>query len=142
MGVVKVRLRVALALISALVCIDARSIFAADSGSSRVDPQHRVVAYLASWSVPPAIHPEHLTHINFAFAHIDKTGRAGFDQPAVGQSLMELQALKKVNPRLKLIVSVGGWQAEGFSDAALTGSSRTTFAQSAVTLLRDTPRTG
>ena len=130
-------LRVAWALISALVCIDVRTVTAADNGSSRRDPQHRVVAYLASWSVPPAIHPEHLTHINFAFAHIDKAGRAVFEQPAVGQTFLRLQALKKANPRLKLIVCVGGWQAEGFSDAALTDSSRLTFAQSAVTLLRD-----
>jgi chitinase len=96
-----------------------------------------VVAYLASWSVPPVIHPEHLTHINFAFAHIDKTGKVVFEEPAAGQSLLQLQALKKANPRLKLIVSVGGWQAEGFSDAALTDSSRRTFALSAMKLLRD-----
>jgi chitinase len=132
-----VGLRVAWAFISALICTQMQSALAANGEAPQRDPQHRVVAYLASWSVPRAIHPEHLTHINFAFAHIDKTGRAVFEQPAVGQSLLQLQALKKANPRLKLIISVGGWQAEGFSDAALTDSSRRTFAQSAVALLRE-----
>jgi chitinase len=132
-----VRLCVAWAFVSALICSEVRGVLAADAGSSQREPQHRVVAYLASWSVPPAIHAEQITHINFAFAHIDKTGHAVFEQPAVGQSLLQLRALKKANPWLKLIVSVGGWQAEGFSDAALTDSSRRTFARSAVTLLRE-----
>jgi chitinase len=133
---IEARLRVAWALVSALICIEARSALPAD-GSSQHEPQHRVVAYLASWSVPPAIHAEQLTHINFAFAHIDKTGHVAFEQPAVGQGFLQLQALKKANPRLKLIISVGGWQAEGFSDAALTESSRHTFALSAVKLIRE-----
>ena len=137
MGGVKAGLRVAWAFISALICTQMQVAPAANAEAPQRDPQQRVVAYLASWSVPPAIHPERLTHINFAFAHIDKTGRAVFEQPAVGQSLLRLQALKKANPRLKLIISVGGWQAEGFSDAALTDSSRHTFALSAVKLLRD-----
>jgi chitinase len=132
-----VRLRVAWALVSALICTDARSVLAADGGVPQRDPQHRVVAYLAGWAVPPVIHPERITHVNFAFAHIDSTGRVGFEQPAVGQSLLQLQALRKANPQLRLIVSVGGWQAEGFSDAALTDSSRRTFAMSVVRLLRE-----
>jgi chitinase len=130
-----VRLRVAWVLLCALICTESPSVLPADGGPPPHAP--RVVAYLASWSVPPVIHPERLTHINFAFAHIDKTGRAVFEEPAAGQSLLQLQALKKANPRLKLIVSVGGWQAEGFSDAALTDSSRRKFALSAVKLLRD-----
>jgi chitinase len=135
LGGAEVWLRIAWALLYALIFTESPSALAADGGPPLHAP--RVVAYLASWSVPPVIHPEHLTHINFAFAHIDKTGRAVFEQPAAGQSLLQLQALKKANPRLKLIVSVGGWQAEGFSDAALTDSSRRTFALSAVKLLRD-----
>jgi chitinase len=132
-----VQLRIAWALISALICSEVPSALPADLGSSGREPQHRVVAYLAGWSAPPVIHPEQLTHINFAFAHIDKTGGVAFDEPAVGQSLLRLQALKKTNPRLKFIISVGGWQAEGFSDAALTDSSRRRFARSAVALLRE-----
>ena len=97
----------------------------------------RVVAYLASWSIPPVIHAEKLTHLNVAFAHIDKTSHVFLDSPATGKSLRDLLALKQRNPQLKIILSVGGWQAEGFSAAALTDSSRHVFADSAAKLLRE-----
>jgi chitinase len=56
--------------------------------------------------------------------------------PRVQANLTRLVELKKANPRLKVIVSIGGWMAEGFSDAALTDASRSLFADSAVQLLR------
>ena len=110
--------------------------YLATQSATAAEPQ-RVVAYLAGWSVPPVIHAEKLTHINFAFAHIDATHRIVLDSPGTGPSLRNLQVLKKQNPELKIILSVGGWQAEGFSDAALTDSSRQVFADSAAQLLRD-----
>jgi len=131
------RSRTAWMLLCTLIFTESPSALPADGRAAPHAPQHRVVAYLASWSVPPVIHAERLTHINVAFAHIDKSGKAVFEQPAAGQTLAQLQALKKANPRLKLIISVGGWQAEGFSDAALTDSSRRTFALSVVKLLHD-----
>jgi len=95
-----------------------------------------VVAYVQGGSIPAVIHPGKLTHINFSFAHID-AGRALLDQPGVADDLAKLRALKQQNPKLKVIVSVGGWLADGFSDAALTDSSRRVFARSAVALLRE-----
>jgi chitinase len=102
------------------VCFDARA-------------QERVVGYVASWSLPPAIHTQKLTHLNVAFAHIDADHRVVVESPAAIQTLT---ALKKTDPKLKILLSVGGWQAEGFSDAALTDSSRHAFADSAASLLR------
>lgn len=118
-----------------VVSILAGLVACAGSPDPQASPQYRVVAYVASWSMPAVIHPEKLTHINFAFARIDGDGRIGFadaNQPAALQSLL---ALKKRSPGLKILVSVGGWGAEGFSDAALTVASRDAFAQSAVELL-------
>jgi len=86
--------------------------------------------------IPAVIHPEKLTHLNYSFAHID-AGRALLDQPGVAADLAKLRDLKQQNPQLKVLVSVGGWLADGFSDAALTDSSRYTFATSAVALLRE-----
>jgi chitinase len=98
--------------------------------------QPRVVAYVASWSIPAVIHAEKLTHLNFAFASIDAAGHVGFAHPGVADGLKGLQALRKQNPSLKILVSIGGWQAEGFSDAALTDSSRQAFARSVVDFIR------
>jgi chitinase len=99
-------------------------------------PGTLVVAYVQAGMIPAVIHPEKLTHLNYSFAHID-AGRALLDQPGVADDLRKLRALKQQNPKLKVLVSVGGWLADGFSDAALTESSRRTFATSAVALLRE-----
>jgi chitinase len=98
--------------------------------------QYRIVAYVAGWSIPAVIHPEKLTHINFAFAQITPAGRVELTNGELAASLRRLVALKRANPRLKVIVSIGGWMADGFSDAALTETSRAAFADSAVDLLR------
>ena len=119
--------------VSVLACLA----IAAANAAEPAPPAPRIVAYVAGWSLPPAIHAEKLTHINFAFAHIDGAGRVVFDDPALAPALKTLLALKERNPKLKVIVSVGGWEAEGFSDAALTESSRNVFAQSAVAFLRE-----
>jgi chitinase len=117
-------------LVCALVC-------AATAGAAPASADYRVVAYVAGWSMPAVIHPEKLTHINFAFARIDAAGKVGFENPGSATTSMKtLVALKKQNPQLKILVSVGGWMAEGFSDAALTDASRKAFARSAVELLR------
>ncbi len=97
----------------------------------------RIVAYVMSWTTPPDIHPEKLTHINFAFARIDADGKAALPNPGIGTQLAQLGALKAENPQLKIIISVGGWTAEGFSDAALSEGSRDKFARSAIALLRE-----
>ena len=102
-----------------------------------VPQDFRVVAYVAGWSMPAAIHPEKLTHINFAFAKIDGEGKVAFENPAIATTLQSLLALKQQNPDLRILVSVGGWTADGFSDAALTEASRKVFAKSVVSLLRE-----
>lgn len=97
--------------------------------------ESRIVAYVPGGSVPTVIHPEKLTHIDYAFAHI-VAGRAVLDMPGAPADLARLRDLKKTNPHLKVLVSVGGWSADGFSDAALTESSRQVFADSVVEILR------
>src|SRR3569832_2174241 len=96
--------------------------------------EQRVVGYVASWTALPPIHAPKLTHLNVAFAHNDKDHRVFMESTA---AIAGLTALKKTNPRLKILLSMGGWQADGFSDAALTDASRQTFADSAVKRLRE-----
>ena len=71
-----------------------------------------------------------LTRINFAFANIDK-GRIVEGDPSDAANLAMLVGLKKENPELTVLVSVGGWLWSGrFSDAALTPASRARFIDS------------
>ena len=99
------------------------------------DGAPKVVAYVPGGSVPAVIHPEKLTHIIYAFGRIDGN-RALLDRPGVAGDLARLNALKRQNPQLAVMVSIGGWGADGFSDAALTRSSRQTLARSVVALLK------
>ena len=126
--------RLALVVLAGLMGVSAFAF--ASAPAAPAEPEIRVIAYVAGWSLPRVIHPEKLTHINFAFARIDGNGRVAFENPDSASALKSLLALKKQNPQLKVIVSVGGWEAEGFSDAALTDASRNAFARSAIELLR------
>lgn len=47
-----------------------------------------------------------------------------------------LEHAKKVNPRLKLVLSVGGWGCGGFSEAAAAKEGRDTLAETAAELVR------
>jgi GH18 family chitinase len=81
---------------------------------------------------PASIAADKLTHVNYAFANI-KDGRVveGFAHDALNYKV--LTGLRKVNPKLQVLVSVGGWTwSGGFSDAALTAESRARFVASAV----------
>ncbi|MGK3372889.1 glycoside hydrolase family 18 protein, partial [Citrobacter youngae] len=49
----------------------------------------------------------------------------------VQDDLLKIPQLRKQNPNLKVLLSVGGWGARGFSGAAATKESRAVFIQSA-----------
>jgi len=130
------RRRFAIALVSAAITCSLLAL----SGCSEKNPgasakaQYRLVGYVAGWEKPVPIAAEKLTAINYAFAHISD-GRAVLDQPGAAEMLKGLHALRMRNPRLQILVSVGGWGADGFSDAAATDASRLAFAQSAAELI-------
>ncbi|GJL48079.1 hypothetical protein TUM17580_41380 [Citrobacter farmeri] len=48
----------------------------------------------------------------------------------------ESQVLRKQNPQLKVLLSVGGWGARGFSGAAATPETRAVFIQSAMEIMQ------
>ncbi len=98
--------------------------------------RYRIVGYVYGVENIHAIGAEKLTHINFAFALVSRDGEVVLENPKAPERLAQLQALKAKNPALKIIVSVGGWGADNFSDAALTDASREKFARSAAELVR------
>ena len=85
---------------------------------------------------PDEIDAAKLTHVNYAFARLDD-GRLveGFAHDL--ENLRVLTQLRAAHPRLRILVSVGGWGgSKGFSDAALTSESRERLCQSAVEYVR------
>jgi chitinase len=131
-------IRISLVMLAIGLGSCAARLHAANPEQGAATPQvSRIVAYVMSWTTPPDIQPEKLTHVNFAFAQIDAHGKVALPHPGMGAQLAQLVALKPKNPDLKILISVGGWTAEGFSDAALSEGSRDAFARSAVALLRE-----
>ncbi len=81
---------------------------------------------------PGQIDPMALSRVNYAFANI-KDGRviAGFANDSA--NLAYLTALRKRNPSLTVLVSVGGWLwSTEFSDVCRTKAGRRAFIQSAI----------
>lgn len=77
-----------------------------------------------------------ITHINYAFANI-KDGKVVLGNENDAETLEKLNDLKKVNPKLKILISVGGWSwSKNFSDAVLTEDSREIFANSAIAFMQ------
>jgi chitinase len=113
----------------AVFCMTAICLHAASMSKKEiigyVFPQDRVLT-------PTEVAGDKLTRINYAFANI-KNGEIipGFSHDE--ENFAILNELKRDNPSLKILVSVGGWTwSRGFSDAALTRQSRSRFIESAV----------
>ena len=73
-----------------------------------------------------------LDAIIYAFVSINSDGTLSVPTP---QYLKQMVSLKSVKPSLKVIAAIGGWGADGFSDAALTPKSRYDFAREVLKLI-------
>lgn len=94
-----------------------------------VFPQNKVLA-------EGEIAAEKLTRVNYAFANIEG-GRIVNGFAHDDENLAALVALKKGNPQLTVLVSVGGWLwSGGFSEMALTRESRAMFVESVAAYVR------
>lgn len=85
-----------------------------------------------------------ITHLNYSFGLIynDEKGETNaalkdssklhqiYLSPKVISDLETLPTLRKQNPQLKILLSVGGWGARGFSAAAATPENRAVFIRS------------
>lgn len=114
------------------------------SSSASSGLSSRVVAgYYTSWSAYSGFTPDKLDAakidiVNYAFAGIGSDLKIEAGDPSVDYSnFSKLNALKSRNPRLITVISIGGWDGSaGFSDAALTDSSRSVFTQSCVNFIK------
>jgi len=101
-------------------------------------PAKQIVAYVFpqnSVLAPGQVDPHSITRINYAFALI-KDGRIVSGLPHDEQNLASVTALRKQNPSLTVLISVGGWLGSGgFSDVALTRDTRARFIDSVMDFL-------
>lgn len=81
------------------------------------------------------VSPQKLSIINYAFVDV-KDNRAWLHHEATDTlNFRMLNELKKQNPDLKVVISIGGWIWSGkFSDAVLTDTARAAFAASAAAI--------
>lgn len=91
-----------------------------------------------------------ITHLNYSFGLVynneaGETNAALKDpaklhqiwlSPKVEADLAKIPALRKQNPNLKVLLSVGGWGARGFSSAAATPETRQIFIDSAEQIVK------
>ncbi len=96
-------------------------------------PHYRVVGYIAHFDHLDKVEVAKIDTLIFAFAQL-RDGKVVLDADR-SANLRKLVALKQRQPKLGIVVSVGGWTFDGFSDAAATEASRRRFADSAAQLL-------
>jgi len=92
-----------------------------------------LAAYLADWGDWDGnkMDVRKLTRLNYAFALVSEN-RVHCD---LLKKVHWIKKFKEINPNLETFLSIGGWGADGFSDAALTNESRNCFAETALSLL-------
>lgn len=118
----KIRMMMAAALAILASCSTTKS------GESTANPLSSkvIVAYVTSWSniVPE---PQYMTHINYAFGHVNES----FDGVRIDneERLKQIVDLKKQNPELKVLLSVGGWGSGRFSEMVANDEYRRAFAK-------------
>jgi chitinase len=84
-----------------------------------------------------AMNASQLTHINYAFVNVKDHQAWLSNERTDTVNFRKLNLLKEQNPALRILISIGGWTWSGrFSDAVFSDSSRTTFARSAVNIIR------
>lgn len=86
------------------------------------------IAYVMNHSLPTVTKEDaqKLTHINLSFAHL-KDGILDLGQLT---NIALISDFRLWNPEIKIVLSVGGWGAGGFSNAAMTPEGRKKLAVS------------
>ena len=93
-----------------------------------------IVGYATYWdkTIP---NPELLTHINYAFAHI-KPDFETLDIKTPSR-LKTIAALKQKKPSLKVVLSIGGWEAGNFSEMAASDTHRKKFCENCLAAVQN-----
>ena len=109
------------------------------NGALPADPPPLVVGYVFPQNGEldaSRIDARAMDRVNYAFAVL-RHGRIALGTPDDAGQLRQLTALRRENPSLAVLVSVGGWLGSGqFSDMAATAESRAVFLESVMQFLK------
>lgn len=94
-----------------------------------------VVGYVMDRDPLPAISADKLDAVIYSFAVVDARHTVHLPQPGMADRLDQLVALRLANPRLQVLLAIGGWGGDHFSEAAASAQARRIFARSAVALV-------
>lgn len=98
----------------------------------------KIIGYVAGYEDfdPSRVDANKLTHINYAFANI-VDGKPKFELDIDSTKISKLMALKKTNPNLKVLYSIGGWVwSDKFSHVAAYPEHREQFAIGSIELMK------
>ncbi|XP_071446319.1 probable chitinase 10 [Hetaerina americana] len=123
------------------------------SATKSDSPSRRIVCYVESWSAyrrepmdfsSTSLDPLACTHLIYAFAALDPHSFAitphNEDFDIVKGGYRAAVGLKRMNPDLKVLISVGGWAGEGgrkFSQMVSSASRRREFIRSVLHFLKE-----
>ncbi|XP_033753351.1 probable chitinase 10 [Pecten maximus] len=111
------------------------------------DHEYKRVCYYTNWSqhrsqpltfLPEDIDPDLCTHVIFSFAKLENNDIHMFE-PNDDDLYRRVVALKTVQPRLNVLLAIGGWthSIRAFSDMVATPDGILTFARNAERYLRN-----
>ncbi|PTD02547.1 Endochitinase 42 [Fusarium culmorum] len=146
-----------------LSAADSNSLLPYQSGPSQSDGKYVNMVYFVNWGIyernfqPQDLVTSGITHILYAFLNVQHDGTvitgdryADLEKRFVGDSWLESDSenafgcvkqlfhLKKAHRNIKVLLSIGGWTwSTNFAATAASAVSRSTFAKSAVTLMKD-----
>lgn len=128
--------------VSALLCLaGAATAFAqprhyADDYKAPTTPDGPiVVAYVTSNDKAELPDPTVMTHINYAFGHVNDTfDGVRIDHP---ERLKKISALKATTPTLHVMLSIGGWGSGRFSEMAADPKLRKSFAKDCARIVKE-----
>lgn len=92
--------------------------------------RHKLIGYVGTADLAHVTEADakNLDIINIAFGHVIEGSVVWKNQTAKE----DLARLKSINPEIKFVLSIGGWGAGGFSEAAYTEEGRKNFSKTAI----------
>jgi len=95
-----------------------------------------LIAYCNTAELPNIIDDDikRLTSIHISFGLINKWGEVYWNQRGTEGVL---EKIRRINPDINIVLSIGGWGADGFSQAAATEEGRVKFAKTAVKIMEE-----